>query len=311
MLDFAPRQQPPWLEAPMPDAAACLALPDRLVRLDHAPVSVTPQLLQALTAGGAAGRILLAGDSSGETWRLRHDGTAGTAQLWRLQSLPDSRLQLFLRLRGVLAPELAGRVQHELRNPLNALSLHADLIDRLLQKDGGGAAALAPSVAVIRQRLRELERRQDAALALWLAPPEAAEAPQSLRGAVDEALRLLRGHLSQQNVRVHGEHLAPLDAVRLRGPAAPVQLSLIALLLMAAAGAREYPAADGGARIDLTGAGGALELQAPLDGRPLGGALGDCGTTEVLAGLALLLEPAGLLLETDTRQGLTRLSSSG
>jgi signal transduction histidine kinase len=310
MLDFAPQSaaKASWLEAPMPDAAVCLALDDGLVRLDHEPVSVAPLLLQSLNAGGAAGRLILACDSSGESWRLRHDGTAGAARLWRLQSLADSRRLLFQRLRGVLAPELAGRVQHELRNPLNALSLHADLIARLLQKNGSAPAAIGPSVEVIRQRLQELERRQDAMLALWLAPPEAAEAPPSLGAVLDETLRLLRGHLSQQNIRAYGDNLAPLDAVPLRGAAAPVRVSLLALLLMAAAGARQYPAANGSARIDLAGAEGALELQAPLDGQPLGRALGDCDTGCVLAGLALLLESAGLRLEADARQGLTRIS---
>lgn len=312
MLDFAPRQSPaPWLEAPMPDAAPCLVLPDRLTRLDHEPVSVAPQLLRALNAAGAAGRVVLACDSSGELWRLRHDGAAGPAQLWRLQALRDSRERLFVRLRGLLAPELAGRVQHELRNPLNALSLHADLIARLLQKKEPDAAArIAPSVEVIRQRLQELQRRQDAALALWLESPEAQETPPPSLGAiVDECLRLLRGHLLQQNIRLQFENLAPLGAGPLRGAAAPVQLSLIALLLMAAAGARQYPAADGSARIGLAGGDdGTLELQAPLDGHLLGRALGDCGTEGALAALSLLLEPAGLQLEADAQQGLSRLS---
>lgn len=312
MLDFAPLPEAAsWLRAPMPDAAACLALPDRLARLDHEPANASPRLLRTLNTAETSGRIILACDSSGELWRLRHDGAAGPAQLWRLQPLRDSRERLFARLRAALAPELAGRVQHELRNPLNALSLHADLIGRLLQKGGADAAArIAPSVEVIRQRLRELEHRQDAALALWLDRPEEGAAPATLGGVVDDCLRLLRGHLLPQNIRLHADELAPLAAVPLRGAAAPVQLGLTALLLMAAAGAKQYPAADGSARIDLSGAGGCtLELQAPLDGHQFGRVLGDaCDTSGVLAGLSLLLEPAGLRLETDARQGLARLS---
>jgi signal transduction histidine kinase len=313
MLDLLPRAEPEpsWLRAPMPDAALCLALPQRLARLgQHESVAVAPQLLLALNAAGAEHQTLLACDSSGASWRLRRAGAAGTAQLWRLQALHDSRARFQARLRGLLAAQLAGRVQHELRNPLNALTLHADLIARLLQKNHAPdpAARLLPSVEVIRQRLQELEQRQDAAVALWLAPAEAAETV-SFGAVVGDSLRLLRGWLSLHEVRLFHEGLAPLDALPLRGAAAPAQLGLLALLLMAATGARQYPAADGSGRIDLLGgADGALEIDAPLDGQALGREVAETDTEGLLGGLVLLFEPAGLRLETDAQQGVTRLS---
>lgn len=316
MLDvLAPQTRIPscWNEAPLPDAACCAAWPDRLAYLDrHESVPASPALLEALNAAGTEGRTLVAGDSSGEIWRLRHGGAIHSTQLWRLQALPDSRERLLVRLRSALAVRLTDRIQHELRNPLNALSLHADLIARLLPKSGsiGQSERINPSIEVIRQRLGDLLQRQDATVALWLAPPAEADlGPLSLGAALDSCLQLLRGYLSQQDIRLRTETLQHLDERPLQRAATATQLVILALLCIAAAGARQYRAADGRTEIVLSAQpGGILEIQSALDPQALGRELADGDAAATLASLALLLEPAGLRLEAPALQALVRLT---
>jgi signal transduction histidine kinase len=314
MLDLPSPPSPPapphWLRAPLPDAPLCRAQPDHLARVcSHETLAATPALLAALCAPATPGAMLLAYDSSGAAWRLLHAGDAAQP-LWRVQALAESRARLHQRLRGVLAQQLLECVLHELRNPLNALGLHADLIARLL---GGGDPAAAPralsSVEVIKERLGELRRRQDAALALWLGDP-AQPGGAALAPLVEHSLRLLRGHASLHQVRLHGEDLSLIGAARLRDDALPAQIALITLLVAACEGAHHNPAADG-AEVLLRAVAGngalVLEIQAPLEGLELARELADTDAEGLLATLALLLEPSGLELETQPLQALTRL----
>ncbi|MDB5976837.1 MAG: sensor histidine kinase [Nevskia sp.] len=306
-----------WLQAPLPNAPLWLARQDRLIRGErHESIPVSPALLAHLNRPAAVGEVLIAYDTSGEAWRLRHAGDSGAeTRLWLAQALNDSRARLFSGLRSVLAMQLTECVLHELRNPLNALSLHADLMARVLA--GGGAVERAlPSVEVIRQRVGDLRRRQDAAVALWLgdaAQPEMASA--DLRAVVDDSLRLVRGHLALQEVRLRSEALDLIGTARLRGGGAQTRLALMALLLMACAGAGQYRGADGGAEVLVQAIGDGnkliLELQAPLDGQTLGRELADTDTAGLMATLALLLESAGIAVEADPVQAVTRLSLAG
>src|SRR3546814_4423772 len=52
--------------------------------------------------------------------------------LWRAQALNDSRSRIFTRLRCLLSSRLSSQFLHDLRNPINALSLHADLLARMV-----------------------------------------------------------------------------------------------------------------------------------------------------------------------------------
>lgn len=306
-----------WRHAPLPNAPLWLARQDRLIRGEHhESVPASPTLLARLNRPAAVGEVLVAYDTSGEAWRLRHAGDAGAeTRLWLAQAVTDSRARLFSTLRSVLATQLTECVLHELRNPLNALSLHADLMARVLA--GGGPVERAlPSVEVIKQRVGDLRKRQDAAVALWLgdaAQPEMANA--DLRAVVDESLRLARGHLALQEVRLRSEALDLIGAARLRSGAVQTRLALLALLLMACAGAKQYRGADGGAEVLVQAIGGGntliLELQAPLDGQALGRELADTDTAGLMATLALLLESAGIAIETDPLQAVTRLSLAG
>jgi hypothetical protein len=317
MLDLPPAQAPPmpphWRLAPMPDAPLCLAQPRRLLdQGGHQALAASPALLAALAAPVETGTTLAAYDSSGAAWRLRHAGFDTSQPLWRVQALADSRAGLFAALRGLLGRQLAGGLLHELRGPLNALSLHGDLIERMASS--GEPAASAPrilnSAGVMRERLRELSRRQDALVALWLGEPASGGA--GLRQLVDESLRLLRGHLSLQEVRLRGDGLDCIGEACIAGGAAAAQLALFALLLGACAGARHNRVAAGEAEVlfvaTLEDRILTLELQAPYEFQALGRELAGTDSAGLLAALALLLEPAGLRLEASPELALTRLS---
>jgi len=317
MLDLpsadAAAPPPHWHEAPLLNARLLLARREQLIRADQQePAAASPALLARLTAPASRGEMLVAYDSSDEAWRLRHAGVAADTQLWLAQSVADSRSRLFSSLRDMLAQRLTESVLHELRNPLNALSLHADLIARLLAGDGSAERAL-PSVEVIKQRVGDLRRRQDAAVALWLGDAALAEAAcADLAAVVDDSVRLLRSHLALQDVRLRSVDLHLIGAARLRGGAAQTRLALMALLLMACAGAKQYRSADGSSEVVLQAAidGRALtlELQAPIDGQALGREVADTDGAGLMAGLGLLLEAADIRLEADPGQALTRLS---
>lgn len=318
MLDLPPRSAAPlpphWRHAPMPDAALCQAWPDRLLREGH-PLAASPALLAQLAAPGQAGATIAAWDSSGTAWRLRRAAVDAVQPLWRIQSIDDSRERLLVALRGLLGRRLTGSVLHELRGPLNALSLHRDLIERVLA--GGDLAASAPrlqgSAGVIRERLRDLAQRQDAAVALWLGEP--VPGGVELKRLVEDSLRLLRGHLSLQEVLLRSEGLDALAGVHLARGAVEAQLVLIALLLAACAGALRNRVGGGEAELRCVAAleqgRWSLELQAPCEATELGRELADTDGEGLLAALALLLEPSGLRLEAQPELALTRLSPPG
>lgn len=303
-----------WRRAPLLNAPVWLARCDRLIRAErHEPIPASPALLARLGRPAAAGEMLIAYDSSGEAWRLRHADAAGELQLWQAQSLSDSRARLFSTLRGVLGQQLTECVLHELRGPLNALSLHADLMARLLSAGAQQVQRALPSVEVIKQRVGDLRKRQDAAVMLWLGDVAQAEAAGADLGeVVDSSLRLVRGHLALQEVRLRSEALQLIGSTRLRQGAAQTRLVLMALLLTACAGARQFRTADGSTEVvvqaSIEGRTLVLELQAPIDGGTLGRELADTDTAGLMAALALLLESAGIALEADPVQASTRLS---
>jgi signal transduction histidine kinase len=314
MLDLpaasTPAPPPHWRLAPLPGAPLCLPRADRLALAGgHDSLAASPALLAALAAAAAPGATLAAYDSSGAAWRLRR---ADAAQpLWQVQALAESRARLLTALRGLLGPRLSGCLLHELRSPLNALSLHAELIERTLL--GRNPVAAVPraldSVAVIRERLRDLGRRQDAMAALWLGGADNQGA--ALAGIVEHSLQLLRGHLSLQGIRLRGAGLEALGTVRLAQGAAEVELVLLTLLLAASEGARHNRVGAGEAEVLLVAENGAqgpsLELQAPCETATLGSELAGTDGAGLLAALALLLEPSGLRLEAEPAEALIRL----
>ncbi|WP_157623111.1 hypothetical protein [Solimonas soli] len=222
-----------WRAAAMPDAACHLVTDDGLLPLDGAAALQPSTALLARMRGAAIGDTLLARGHDA-TWRLRRVAAPASVALWAAQALSESRRCSFMRLRRQLAERLASQLLHELRNPMNALSLHADLLGRLIAMPDSVERANA-SARVIRERQRDLAARQDALVALWLAAPGPG-GESDMAAIVAAALRMVRNYGSLHDIRLHAD---ALDALEGSGPprvAAHVELAIIAALLLACDG---------------------------------------------------------------------------
>ncbi|MBV8062608.1 MAG: hypothetical protein JOY51_03385, partial [Nevskia sp.] len=167
------------------------------------------------------------------------------------------------------------------------------------------AARALHSATVMRQRAHELGARQDAVAALWLGAADTGGA--ELGTLVADCLHLLRGRLSAQQVRLHATGLDALGAARLPRGASAARIALLALLLAAGAGAHDSGAAAVTVRGSVADGAALLEVQAPLQTQALACELGGTGE-DLIAALALLLEPCGLRLEVSAEPALSRLS---
>jgi nitrogen fixation/metabolism regulation signal transduction histidine kinase len=107
---------------------------------------------------------------------------------------------LFSTLRSRLAARLAPQLQHELRNPLNALSLHSDLLLRMTSTlEPALAARMSNSLKAIKTRIADLQQRQDDYVTLWLARPEGL-ARCRLAETLTAAQAVLRPLLAHQEI---------------------------------------------------------------------------------------------------------------
>lgn len=225
-----------WRFAPLPQAPLYELDAAGLRGIDTSLRIVPEAALGAALRAATAGDIVLAQASDGAVWRLQRLSQA--AALWRVQALSDSRRASFLALRNLASARLVAQVLHELRNPMNALSLHSDLLGRLLQPGAAAPERAATSLKAIRDRLNDLGTRQNHAVQLWLAAADAVdESPIALTGLVDEILRLLRGLFVLSEIRLRGEALELLDAAAPLRSSAALRLAVIALLLSAHDGA--------------------------------------------------------------------------
>lgn len=284
-----------WYSAPLLQAPLYESDADGLRGVDSPlRIAVAPALnvtLLATTAGG----IVIAQAADGGIWRLQR--VPVTAVLWRVQALDESRRAGFLALRAAAAARLTAQVLHELRNPMNALSLHGDLLGRLLTPGAPVHERAGNSLKVIRDRLQDLGSRQNHAVQFWLGDFDAAdEPPVAIAFVVDEVLRLLRGLFVLGEIRLNGTSLDVLDTAARPRSGAALRLALIVLLLSAYD--RACNAAQGDARevrlhVSTDGAGLMLACEAP------------CGllqVPDVAAQLALLLEAEGASLQVHSSQ---------
>lgn len=282
----------------MPGAAACLLAADALIDLASGKrIAVSPRLTRALKEKNAG--LIVAVDAAGEPWRLRPGAASAGAGAWLVQALHRSRLEILSGLRSRMTTRLAPSVLHELRNPLNALTLHCDLLGRSLKKPAADAGAQAAArLAQMKERLKDLNQRQDAVGLLWLAAPEEDSAPCPFATLLDESLRLLRNECARRELRMSPETLAVLDPVVVGSGRVAFQLALLAAGLWAIdAHAAQVDAAR---EIRLRGMPGpALELQAPIaaprardSALPVNGE--PVSANERAATLSLLLEESGI-----------------
>jgi signal transduction histidine kinase len=303
--------------APMPDAAL-FSLSDRgLLGYEvESTIPLSPSLSGRLRGESLHGDTFHVADSSGEPWRLRRCGLGQGPAMWRFQSLEHSRCRLAERLRMALAPRLAAQVLHELRNPMNAMSLHADLLVRTVAKaeDPVQRARAEASVQVIRARLADLNQRQDAMVALWLTLAQSgtmAPAGQTLSAVVENALQLLRGLYALHGVMLRTENLDRITAIADRPASQHFQLVLIALLTAACETAAAHAAKTSEVTMTiLDGEAGEIiiELGPSVDGRELGLALGASAQDDTLAALCLLLESECIDLRESAPAGTVRLT---
>jgi hypothetical protein len=154
------------------------------------------------------------------------------------------RLGCFDRFRAVLGRRLVGDVLHELRNPLNSISLNTEMVAHMLAQPTAVATLpkLQQRVASVKERVLELARRQNALADLWLADPfRKAVAAERPRLAIERTVRLVRDQLSQREVLVVEAMTESFDPAPL--PMNPVgfELTIAAALLCCGAG----PAAKG------------------------------------------------------------------
>lgn len=213
----------------MPDADWHALRDGELQPLDHAePLVLAPALHETL-AKAAAGETVFASDEGDAAWRLRK--VVGSDALWRVQAVADSRSRIFTRLRCLLSSRLSSQFLHDLRNPTNALSLHTDLLARLVTMPDA-AERSAVSLRVIRERLTELTRRQSALVSLWLATP-AAETDTSTQGIMENAVRVVRGFGALHEIHLRADEVDALNACAgLRAPV-HVEVAFIGLLMLA------------------------------------------------------------------------------
>jgi signal transduction histidine kinase len=304
---WTPPGGPPghWQRTAMPDARRYRFDGRQLAASDRGSALAIEPGLAAMLANRADG-ITLCAQAGRQLWRLRALASPDAQPLWLAQPLTDSRARILLRIRASLGARLSAQLLHELRNPMNALSLHTDLLSRLIASPDTLARA-AGSLQIVRERLNDLSARQNAMVGLWLAPVTDENRSANLQELIEKALRMIRSHFSLHEIRgraVGLERLATAPAVRLD---TRLEIVLIGLLLLAC---DNLVAQRGGNAADEvvieatapTGAGGlpSLCLRAPMPpGRQASGfdwQYRDASVAEVLDEFALLLDGSGLRL---------------
>jgi signal transduction histidine kinase len=296
-----------WLDAPMPGAAVCTLEVDTLT---------DPLGARQLRLGGDLTRRLsavagthLAQDAQGALWRLRILGPAKGPQLWQLQSLAQSRFQLAALLRATLAQRLAGHVLHELRNPLNAVSLYTDVLGMLVPKAAQADAQdkAATALKSIKDRVQELNLRQQTSMVVWTGQ-EDVEPPVPVSTIWRDVTRLIGAHLTLKTIPLRGQGLEAVEQCGLMCPRPLLALAWISLLMMGADAAALHPegAADRHVGLAARVSGGSLQIhhRGPLEPASLGAALGPVDSAVAAAALALLLHGGPATVATAAEGGM-------
>lgn len=142
---------------------------------------------------------------------LRREDSAETRIIVVMREVQDAEPHSessYARERLHLLGQIAGVVFHEIQNPLNAISLHTDILEEeLAQPDGGNRTQLLDSLGVVRARighLHELVQEYLTLARLAVLPRE----PEDL-GALLEALALeMRDMLMTRGVTLRLEEVA-------------------------------------------------------------------------------------------------------
>jgi PAS domain S-box-containing protein len=173
-----------------------------------------------------------------EGWRVRKDGTqfwadvvitairtpAGqlvgfgkvTRDLTQRKKAEDERLALAAREEGVrVREELLVIAAHELRTPIAALQLHADLVRRAVDREGGPGEHLGARVRRLQHSATRLSRLVDAVLRVAALEPDKISL---------ERRRLELRELVEGVIEDHAPDIASAGCSALLEPGAPVEL---------------------------------------------------------------------------------------
>ena len=146
---------------------------------------------------------------------------------------------LFSTLRSRLAARLAPQLQHELRNPLNALSLHSDLLLRMSSTlEPTLAARMGNSLKAIKARIADLQQRQDDYVALWLAHPETTQHCR-LAEALGAAQAVLRPLLAHQEITLDWSSIEACRELTIALDRSALHLLLVGMVTAAVAEPRD------------------------------------------------------------------------
>lgn len=138
--------------------------------------------------------------------------------------------RLARRLRTRLAAELAPQLLHELRNPINAISLHTDLLLKLVAStESPTPSRLSGSLETIKKRLADLQRRQDDLVAYWLADEEPGADSATLGDVLPAVKAVLSPLLSHHECRLDATALDAVSNCRVSLSAQELHLLLVAL----------------------------------------------------------------------------------
>src|SRR3954471_18862488 len=98
---------------------------------------------------------------------------------------------------------LAAAMAHEVRNPLNSMAIHVELLEGRLRKEGAGAEVVK-SLAVLAQEIDRVDKILEQYLT-YAGPTEAARAPIAPRALIDGVIARVQAAASERGVAVVGK----------------------------------------------------------------------------------------------------------
>jgi signal transduction histidine kinase len=105
--------------------------------------------------------------------------------------------------------QLAAAMAHEVRNPLNSMAIHVELLEGRLKRGGADLDGALRSVTVLQGEIARIDRVLDEYLA-HAGPAEAPRRPSDPRALVEAALGRQRARAEELGVRLSASFAAPL-----------------------------------------------------------------------------------------------------
>ena len=125
---------------------------------------------------------------------------------------------------------LAAAMAHEVRNPLNSMAIHVELLEGRLRKEGAGAEILK-SLSVLADEIERVDKILENYLT-YAGPTEAARTPVAPRALVDGVMARLADDAKSRNVkvtaRIDGDDSWTVDAEALADAIAAVGENAVA-----------------------------------------------------------------------------------